>query len=60
VRILEQAVRDGVIERNPARVSGWQHEFRKAEDELDNPRDLALPDWATLITLADALVALIG
>jgi integrase len=56
VRVLEQAVRDGVIQRNPAQVSGWQHEFRRAEDELDNPRDLALPDWATLTMLADALV----
>ena len=46
VRVLEQAVRDGVIDRNPARVTGWQHEFRKAEDELDDPRALALPDWA--------------
>jgi integrase len=56
VRVLEQAVRDGVIHRNPARISGWQHEFRKAEDELDDPRALALPDWATLTELADALV----
>ena len=57
VRVLEQAVRDGVIDRNPARVTGWQHAFRKAEDELDDPRALALPDWTTLTTLADALVA---
>src|SRR5262249_22698901 len=26
-------------------------------DELDDPRSLALPDWETLTTLADALVA---
>ncbi|MHA6780592.1 tyrosine-type recombinase/integrase [Pseudonocardia saturnea] len=57
VRIMEQAVRDGVIDRNPARVTGWQHTFRKAEDELDDPRSLALQDWATLTRLADALVA---
>ena len=57
VRVLDQAVRDGVINRNPARVTGWQPEFRKAEDELDDPRALALPDWATLTQLADALVA---
>jgi hypothetical protein len=38
-------------------VLGWQHTFRKAEDELDVPRSLALPDWATLSRLADALVA---
>jgi integrase len=57
VRVLEQAVRDGVIDRNPARVTGWQHEFRRVVDELDDPRSLALPDWATLAALADALVA---
>ena len=57
VRVLEQAVRDGIIDRNPARVSGWQREYQQAEDELDNPRSLALPDWDTLCALADALVA---
>jgi integrase len=57
VRVLEQAVRDGIIDRNPARVSGWQREYQQAEDELDDPRSLALPDWGTLTTLADALVA---
>ncbi|EHR50570.1 site-specific recombinase XerD [Saccharomonospora marina XMU15] len=57
VRVMEQAVRDGLIDRNPARVTGWQHEYRLAEDELNDPRSLALPDWDTLIRLADALVA---
>ncbi|MFC0597631.1 tyrosine-type recombinase/integrase [Streptomyces palmae] len=57
VRVMEQAVRDGIIDRNPARVTGWQAEYHKAEDELDDPRSLALPDWGTLTTLADALVA---
>jgi integrase len=57
VRVMEQAVRDGLIDRNPARVTGWQHEFKKAEDELDDPRSLALPNWETLTSLADALVA---
>jgi integrase len=56
VRIMEQAVRDGIIDRNPARVTGWQREYRRAEDELDDPRSLALPDWETLVQLADALV----
>lgn len=56
VRVMEQAVRDGIIDRNPARVTGWLHEFARAEDELDDPRSLALPDWATLKRLADALV----
>jgi hypothetical protein len=45
---MEQAVRDGMIERNPARVTGWQSEYQLAEDELDDPRSLALPDWDTL------------
>ena len=38
---MEQAVRDGIIDRNPAKVTGWQREYQRAEDELDNPRSLA-------------------
>ena len=57
VRVMEQAVRDGIIERNPARVVGWQREYQRAEDELDDPRSLALPDWQALQDLAAALVA---
>jgi hypothetical protein len=53
VRVMEQALRDGIIDRNPARVTGWQ----LAEDELEDPRALALPDWNALTTLAHALVA---
>lgn len=56
VRVMEQARRDGLIDRNPAQITGWQHEYQLAEDELDNPRSLPLPDWATLVLLADALV----
>ncbi|MEW1914493.1 site-specific integrase [Kitasatospora sp. NPDC085895] len=56
VRVMEQAVRDGVIDTNPAKVSGWQREYQQAEDELDDPRALALPDWQTLDDLASALV----
>ena len=56
VRVMEQAVRDGIIDRNPAKVTGWQREYQRAEDELDNPRSLALPDWDTLCRLAAALV----
>ena len=56
-RVLEQARRDGVVDRNVAQVTGWQREYKLAEDELDDPRSLALPDWQTLATLADALVA---
>ncbi len=54
-RVAEQAVRDGIIERNPANVSNWQREYQKAEDELDDPRSLALADWETLASLAKAL-----
>ncbi|MFF0724362.1 tyrosine-type recombinase/integrase [Streptomyces sp. NPDC004134] len=54
VRVMEQAVRDGTIALDPARVVGWQSEYRKAEDELDDPRALALSDWAALAALASA------
>ncbi len=57
VRVMEQAVRDGIIKVNPARVTGWQKLYKQAEDELPDPRALALPDWETLFELADALVA---
>ncbi|MEU9058858.1 hypothetical protein AB0D13_08200 [Streptomyces sp. NPDC048430] len=57
VRVMEQAVRDGIIKVNPARVTGWQKLYKQAEDELLDPRALALPDWETLVALADALVA---
>jgi integrase len=57
VRVMEQAVRDGIMDRNPARVIGWQRDYQRAEDELDDPRSLALPDWQALCGLAAALVA---
>jgi len=57
VRVMEQALRDGIIDRNPARISGWQREYQAAIDELDDPRSLALPDWESLVGLAQALVA---
>ena len=57
VRVLEQAVRDGIVDRNVARVTGWQREYQQAVDELDDPRALALPDWDALVDLAAALVA---
>lgn len=56
VRIMEQALRDGIVDRNPARISGWQRDYRRIEDELDDPRSLALPDWGALQNLAAALV----
>ncbi|BBB01483.1 putative phage integrase [Actinacidiphila reveromycinica] len=54
---MEQAVRDGLITANPARVKGWQRQYQQAEDELDDPRALALRDWAALQELTTALVA---
>ncbi|MEU6189015.1 site-specific integrase [Nocardia sp. NPDC047038] len=57
VRVMEQAVRDEIRETNPARVRGWQKLYQQIEDELDDPRSLALPNWSALVTLADALVA---
>ncbi|WP_158842674.1 tyrosine-type recombinase/integrase [Saccharothrix deserti] len=57
VRVMEQALRDEIIDRNPARITGWQREYARAEDELDDPRSLALADWTALTHLADALVA---
>jgi integrase len=57
VRVMEQALRDGVIDRNPAKVTGWQRQYQIAEDKLDDPRSLALPSWAELVALAAALVA---
>jgi len=56
VRVMEQAVRDGLIKTNPARVTGWQSAYKQAQDELDDPRSLALPNWTALAQLADALV----
>jgi hypothetical protein len=57
VRIMELAVKDEIRASNPARLNGWQREYARIEDELDNPRELALPDWHTLSRLADELVA---
>ena len=44
------------MDRNPARIVGWQRAYQRAEDEPDNPRSLALPDWQALCGLAAALV----
>jgi integrase len=57
VRVLEQAVRDGIVEYNRARITGWHREYQLAEDELDDPRSLALSDWNALEHLAAALTA---
>jgi integrase len=57
VRVLEQAIRDGITDHNRGRITGWQRQYQLAEDELDDPRSLALPDWEALEQLAAALVA---
>ncbi|GAB7028936.1 hypothetical protein JCM4914_03970 [Streptomyces platensis subsp. malvinus] len=56
VRVLEQAVRDGVLDANPARLAGWQQEYQRAQRERSTPRSLALPDPAALDRLAARLV----
>jgi integrase len=56
-RVGDQAIRDGLIASNPFRITGWQSEYAKAEAELEDPRKLALPDYAALKKLSDALVA---
>jgi integrase len=56
VRIMEQAVRDGIITYNPCRMKDWQRLYKQVEDELDDPRSLAIADWASVEKLADALV----
>ncbi|MEU1819900.1 site-specific integrase [Streptomyces roseifaciens] len=55
-RVMEQAVRDGIIDVNPAKITGWQRTYQQVEDELDDPRSLALRDWDALDDLANALV----
>jgi hypothetical protein len=39
---MEQAVRDGIMDRNPARVIGWRRDYQRAEDKLNDPRSLAV------------------
>ncbi|WP_164492745.1 tyrosine-type recombinase/integrase [Streptomyces lydicus] len=56
VRVLEQAVRDGLLDANPARVTGWQQEFQRAQAEHAAPRQLALPGPEALDRLAARLV----
>lgn len=54
---MEPALCDGIVDRNPARVTGWQPKYQRFEDELDDPRSLALPNWSALAELADARAA---
>ncbi|WP_227982724.1 site-specific integrase [Nocardia spumae] len=55
-QVLNQAVGDEVIDRNRVDVTGWQRQLVKYEDEIDDPRSLAPPNWEALQQLADALV----
>ncbi|SES40287.1 site-specific integrase [Actinokineospora terrae] len=55
-RVMEQAKRDELVDRNPVEVKGWQKQYQLVEDELDDPRSMALADYAALSRLADALV----
>lgn len=57
VLVLDEAVRDGIIARNPAKDRARRKTVGKrsvAETET-NPRDLALPDVATLDRLVSAV-----
>lgn len=56
VRIIEQLVRDGVLDANPARMTGLQRVYQWAEKERDEPRSLSLPGPDALDRLADTLV----
>jgi integrase len=59
VLVLDQAMRDGLISRNPAKDRARRQQVgRRAKSHLDetNPRDLALPDVATLNSLVRAVV----
>ncbi|MFJ4649704.1 tyrosine-type recombinase/integrase [Nocardia sp. NPDC088792] len=55
-RVMEQARRDGLIDLNPANVRGWQALYKQVEDELKDPRALAIPTWPALVDFCDALV----
>ncbi|KRF25030.1 site-specific integrase [Phycicoccus sp. Soil803] len=59
VLVLDQAMRDGLISRNPAKDRARrQHVGRRAMSQPDqtNPRELALPDVATLDRLVAAVI----
>lgn len=58
VLVLDEAVRDGIIIRNPAKDRARRRTIgRTAPNSApDNPRDLALPDVATLQLLIDQVV----
>ena len=59
VLVLDEAVRDGIIPRNPAKDRARRRTMGiDSGDEVGlNPRDLALPDVATLDQLVERVVA---
>lgn len=57
VLVLDEAVRDELLTRNPARDRARRKTVgRQSDDDVANPRDLALPDVETLNRLANAAV----
>ena len=60
VLVLDEAVRDGIITRNPAKDRARRktvgRSFGSADQEPPSPRDLALPDVETLERLVDRVV----
>lgn len=60
VLVLDEAVRDGIISRNPAKDRARRRtvgrSFGNGEAEPSSPRDLALPDVATLDQLVTRVV----
>ncbi len=60
VLVLDEAVRDGIINRNPAKDRARRktvgRSFGNEESEQGSPRDLALPDIPTLDRLVAAVV----
>ena len=57
VHVLDDAVRDGLLPRNPAKDRARRKQPGQVKDGFDvNPRELALPDVATLDKLVAAVV----
>ncbi|MFJ9173862.1 tyrosine-type recombinase/integrase [Streptomyces sp. NPDC102360] len=54
-RITRQATRDGWLTCQPQPLPGWQRLHYTGEDLLAEPRGLALPYYAALLRLAEAL-----
>jgi len=60
VLVLDEAVRDGIIVRNPAKDRARRKTAGRSgrtDQQPRNPRDLALPDVGTLVSLVARVVA---